>query len=101
MKINDLKDPSISSQMIQTYQKGDNLNQPVDKQAGAAATEKVDISSQAKDIQKAKTIIDNLPDVRDAKVQELKTQIEQGSYKVNSGKVAEKMVHTSLIDIFS
>jgi negative regulator of flagellin synthesis FlgM len=100
MKITNLNDPS--SQMIQSYQRGDNLNQSVDKQAGpaAAATEKVDISSRAKDIQQAKTVINALPDIRDAKVQELKTQIEQGSYKINSSKIAEKMVRESLIDIF-
>ncbi len=100
MKINNLNDSA--AQMIQSYQKGDNLNQAVDKQAApvAAATEKVDISSRAKDIQAAKTLINNLPDIRDAKVQELKTQIEQGSYKIDSGKIAKKMVGESLIDIF-
>ena len=69
MKINDLKDPA--SQMIQSYQRGDNLNQSVDKQAApvAVTTEKVDISSRAKDIQLAKTTINNLPDIREAKVQ--------------------------------
>lgn len=101
MKINNLNDPS--SQMIQSYQKGDNLNPPVDKQAApaAAATETVDISSRAKDIQLAKTVINNLPDIRDAKVQELKTQIEQGNYKIDSGKIAGKMVRESLIDMFA
>ena len=101
MKINDLKDPS--SQMIQSYQRGDSQNQPVDKQAGpaAVAAEKVDISARAKDIQLAKAVINSLPDVRDARVQELKTQIEQGSYQVNSNKIAEKMVRENLIDLFS
>jgi negative regulator of flagellin synthesis FlgM len=100
MKINDLKD--TASQMIQSYQRGDNLNQAVDKQAApaAAATEKVDISSRAKEIQLAKAVIDSLPEIRDAKVQELKTQIEQGSYKIDSDKLAKKMVRESLIDIF-
>jgi negative regulator of flagellin synthesis FlgM len=101
MKINNLNDPS--SQMIQSYQRGDSLSQSVDKQAGPApaAAEKVNISSVAKDIQKAKTVINNLPEVRDAKVQELKTQIEQGSYQVNSSKIAEKMIGENLIDLFA
>jgi len=100
MKINNLSDSA--SQMIQSYQRGENLNQPVDKQAAptAAAATKVDISSQAKDIQLAKTVISNLPEIRDAKVQDLKTQIQQGSYNIDSGKIAEKMVGESLIDLF-
>lgn len=101
MKITDFKDPS--SQIIQSYQRSDSQNQPVDKQAAsaAAATETVDISSRAKDIQLAQTVINNLPDIRDAKVQELKTQIEQGSYKINTDEIAKKVVSESLIDIFS
>jgi len=102
MKINDVKD--TASQMIQSYQRGDNLNQAVNKQAAqaaqTAATEKVDISSRAKEIQLAKTVINGLPEIRDAKVQELKAQIEQGSYKVDNEKLAKKMVGESLIDLF-
>jgi len=100
MKINNLSDSA--SQMIQSYLRGENLNQPVDKQATptAVAATKVDISSQAKDIQLAKTVISNLPEIRDAKVQDLKAQIQQGNYNIDSGKVAEKMVGESLIDLF-
>ena len=102
MKINNLIDPS--AQMIQSYQRGDNLNQQaVEKQAGtvAAATERVDLSSSAKDIQVAKAIVSGLPDVRDDRVQELKTRIEQGSYTVDISKLANKMVSESLIDILA
>ncbi len=100
MKISNLNDSA--TQMIQSYHRSDNLNQPVDKKTGsvAAATEKVDISSRAKDINLAKTVIEKLPDIREAKVQELKTQIEQGSYKINSDQIAGKMVRESLLDIF-
>jgi negative regulator of flagellin synthesis FlgM len=101
MKITDFKDPS--TQIIQSYQRSDNQNQPVDKQAApaAAASETVDISSRAKDIQLAQTVISNLPDIRDARVQELKTRIEQGNYKINTGEIAKQMISESLIDIFS
>ncbi len=100
MKISNLNDSA--TQMIQSYHRGDNLNQPVDKKTDSvtAATEKVDISSLAKDINLAKTVIEKLPDIREAKVQELKTQIEQGSYKINSDQIAGKMVRESLLDIF-
>jgi len=100
MKINNLNDPA--TQVIQSYHRSDNLNQTVDKKTGstAAATEKVDISSLAKDISLAKTVIEKLPDIREAKVQELKAQIEQGNYKINSDQIAEKMVRESLLDIF-
>ena len=89
--------------MIQSFQKGESLGQTVDKQAGtaAAAAETVDISSKAKDIQLAQTVINRLPDVRDAKVQDLKTQIEQGNYKINAGEIAKKMVGENLLDLLA
>jgi negative regulator of flagellin synthesis FlgM len=107
MKIDNVGNPL--SQMIQSFQKSENLNQTsdkaVDKQAAAtttaAASETVDISSRAKDIQLAQTAINSAPEIRADKVQELKTQIAQGTYEVNSGKVAMKMVGESLMDIFS
>ncbi len=100
MKIGDIKDPS--AQMIQQYQRGENLNQSVDKQAGpgAATEEKVDLSTRARDIQQARNAVSNLPDIREEKVQELKAQIEKGTYKINSGKIAELMVGDALVDLF-
>jgi negative regulator of flagellin synthesis FlgM len=103
MKISDLKD--ANAQMIQQYQKGgDNTQVSSDKQAVSAAIkpeEKVNLSSQAKDIQQAKNVLNQLPDVREAKVQEIKTQVDKGTYNVDAGKIAEKMVKDSIIDIFA
>lgn len=102
MKLNDIINKDTSSQMIQQYQRGEKLNQPVEnKSVSPAATEKVDISERAKDIQQARNIIAGTPDVREDKIKELKAQVDQGIYKVNTDKLAKKMVNESLIDIFA
>jgi len=93
-----------SAQLIQQYQKGELVKSDADKQIGGPSTvvtEKVDLSTKAKDIQQIKQIVDQTPDVREKTVQELKSQIDTGSYKVNSAKVAEKMMGESLIDLFA
>jgi flagellar biosynthesis anti-sigma factor FlgM len=100
--ISKVKDASV--QLIQQYQKGELVKGEADKQIGAPSTvvtEKVDLSTKAKDIQQIKQIVDQTPDVREKKVQELKSQIDTGNYKVNSAKVAEKAVGESLIDLFA
>lgn len=103
MKISDIKD--TSTQMIQQYQRNDTLpsNQPIDKQTSvpAAPAERVEISKMAKDIQKAKNAIAGLPDIREEKVEELKSQIENGTYAVNSDKLAGKIVGDSLLHIIA
>jgi negative regulator of flagellin synthesis FlgM len=102
MKISDVKD--ISAQMVQQYQKNDNYVANTDKQASNAAAkpeEKVDLSTQARDIQLAKNALSKLPDVRDEKVQEIKSQVEKGVYSVSTEKIAGKMVGESIVDIFA
>lgn len=44
-------------------------------------------------------ILDELPDVRQDKVAKLRKQIEQGCYKVDAEKVAERMLEEVLKDI--
>ncbi len=102
MKIGDIKD--TTAQLIQQYQRSENMNQSVDKQqaGGAMAPEEtVDLSAKSKDLQQIKNAVASLPEVREEKVQELKTQIEKGTYRINSAKIAEKMVGEALIDIFA
>ncbi len=103
MKISDIKD--VSSQMVQQYQKNDNYVANTEKPAANATTtktgEKVDLSTQAKDIQLAKNALSQLPDVREQKVQEIKSQVENGKYNVSGEKIAGKMVGESIVDLFA
>jgi flagellar biosynthesis anti-sigma factor FlgM len=101
MKISDVKD--TNAQMIQQYQRNNDMHQNSDKQVGAALVpeEKVDLSTKARDVQQIKNALVKLPDVREEKVQELKKEIEAGTYNVSGDKIAEKMVGESLLDIFA
>lgn len=98
--ISKIKD--TTSQLIQQYQKSDAMKKDSETQPqGTSSTtgERVDLSSKAKDIQQIKQIIDQAPDVRTDKVQELKQKIESGNYDIDAEKIAEKIVAESLIDI--
>ncbi len=102
MKISDVKD--VSAQMVQQYQKNDNYVANTEKQVTNATTkteEKVDLSTQAKDIQLVKNALSQLPDVREEKVQEIKSQVDNGKYNVSGEKIAGKMVGESIVDLFA
>lgn len=93
-----------STQMIQQYQKGEAVKGEAERTVGAAAglaTERVDLSAKAKEIQKIRKMLDGIPEVREEKVQALKNQIAQGSYRIDTDKIAERMVEDSLIDIIA
>jgi negative regulator of flagellin synthesis FlgM len=99
--ISKIKD--AATPVIQQYQKNDLAKHEADRQTGAPSvlTEKVNLSSRAKDIQQVRQILDQTPDLREDKVLDLKRQIDNGSYVVNAEKVAEKIVGESLIDLFA
>lgn len=57
---------------------------------GTAAT--ANISSRAKDAAKAKAVASDAPDVREEKIAELRKRIASGSYQVDAGAVADRLV---------
>jgi negative regulator of flagellin synthesis FlgM len=103
MKITKSEDSSIY--LVQQYQKTDADKTDVNTKAlgstSASPEEKVNLSAAARDIQQMKNTINQLPEVRTDKVQELQKKIETGTYQVDSGKLAEKMVGESLLDIMA
>ena len=101
MKISKVDDAALQS--IQQYQKSEKVQNESNQKVGgsAAPEEKVNLSTKARDIQQLRDAINQLPDVREDKVRELKDQVEKGTYDVNGQKVADKMVAESLLDIFA
>ncbi len=58
----------------------------------------VDISKESEILYKAKKEIEKLPDIRTEKVEEIKNKIENKEYKVDEGKIADKILEENLID---
>ncbi|WP_235822144.1 flagellar biosynthesis anti-sigma factor FlgM [Gottfriedia luciferensis] len=80
MKVN-----TSSVDRIQLYQ---NNVKKIEQEKPQQREDKVEISSQAKDLQMASQLIAD----REERVQQLKKQVEEGSYKVQPTLVAEKML---------
>jgi len=60
--------------------------------------DKVEFSQTAMDVKEAREQLESIPDVREGKVNEIKAQIEEGTYKVDGKKIAFNMIRDSLID---
>ena len=81
---------------VQEKDKADAASEQPEKQQAKADT--VVLSDTAKAVQEAKTQLDSIPDVREDKVAELREQIENGTYEVDSEKLAHKMITDSVLD---
>jgi negative regulator of flagellin synthesis FlgM len=88
------------------------LNETADKQginapantAETAETElsqddRVSLSNESRELQAAKDAVANVPDVREEKVAALQQAIESGSYEINPGDIAEKMIGVMVNEI--
>jgi len=64
----------------------------------AAKTDTVVISDAAKRIQEARAQLDEIPDVREDKVAELKKQIQNGTYQENAQETAGKLLKEHLFN---
>ena len=61
-------------------------------------TDKVILSPKAKEIQQAKLLLSSFAEVREEKVAQIKKEIENGTYQVESQKLAEKLLKDHLLD---
>lgn len=50
------------------------------------------LSDFAKELSVAKTAVDQTPDVRQARVEEIKQQMESGTYNVTANQIADKII---------
>ena len=75
-----------------------NVNKNGNLEGGPSSADNVDISSRARQMNRAKSLLDSVPDVRTEKVGRLKTDIERGNYHVDAGKVAERMIDRAVRD---
>ncbi len=59
--------------------------------------EKVDISPQAREIQRIKAALEQIPEVRSKKVEEIRRLVETGQYKVDLQAVSDKLLQALIM----
>ncbi|ADQ45908.1 Anti-sigma-28 factor FlgM family protein [Caldicellulosiruptor kronotskyensis 2002] len=64
----------------------------VEKKQEVASTDKIEISSEAREFQAVLNAIKQTPDVREDKVNEIKKKIDSGTYNVSGKDVVEKLI---------
>lgn len=78
------------------YVQQGNKTAPTKSQA-VAMGDRVELSARARELHAAQKAVKQMPDVDEAKVAKIKAQIQAGTYKVDSDKIAAKMIEESLL----
>ncbi|OAG27670.1 flagellar biosynthesis anti-sigma factor FlgM [Thermodesulfatator autotrophicus] len=99
MKIENLYQKfNVQTEQIKQAQEINQKNTPQNQQP-AVERDRVEISQTAKELKKVESIVKASPDIRADKVRAIKEQIEAGTYKVDSKKIANAMLTDLLKDI--
>lgn len=64
----------------------------VEKAGSIQKPDSIELSPEGQEISRIKTILDNAPDVREQMVEDLRSRIENGTYKVDSKDIAKAML---------
>lgn len=83
----DIDGASRTSEVSHKHKRG-----PSKSENASDGYEKVEISPRGKEAIKAKAAAHAAPDVREERIKKLKEAIQNGSYKVDTDAVAEKML---------
>jgi len=59
---------------------------------GNAPVDKVVLSPKAREIQEARQLLDEIPDVNASKVEQIRLQVDTGVYKIDGTQIAERMM---------
>ena len=98
MEINGNQSIGIDAYLNQVQDKN-NVGTPDNKpEKTAVKADTVVISDAAKRVQEARRQLDDIPDVREDKVSQLRSQIQNGTYEINADKIAGKMIKEGLLN---
>ena len=98
MRINPANSSPVQSGETSGAKKTEKLKAtPYDAKATAAVSKKTEsasaeISSKAKDMAQAKQVAGDTPDVREAKIAELRDKIQNKKYNVSADAIADRLV---------
>ncbi len=89
--------PKQFEQVMAVYR---NQMQKVPEKQQTEAKDSLSLSGDAKAVNEVRDLLKYIPEVRQERIDELKKAIENGEYKVDGQKVAEKMLQRMGVDRF-
>jgi len=91
--INGISSTKVNSPPDESQVKQQQAKQPATTDTGkSSATDTISISENAAQLGKADNVVDTKPVVDTQRVEQVKKAIENGSYKVDAVKVADKLM---------
>jgi negative regulator of flagellin synthesis FlgM len=96
MEITDKNPIQMTAYVNQAQQNAQAAETEGEKGRTHVGEDSVELSQNARELQKARQALQDVPDIRQDKVAALKLQIESGAYELRADKIAANMIKESL-----
>ena len=63
-----------------------------------SGSDRIELSVRSREIQHLDGLVRSTPDVREAKVEQIRSAVESGTYNVKAEKIADKILGGNLVD---
>lgn len=60
--------------------------------------DRVELSDRSREIDHLKELVQSTPDIRESRVEQVRQEVDSGTYNVRAEKIAEKIVSGGLLD---
>jgi negative regulator of flagellin synthesis FlgM len=94
MKISSDGIDKINSEFIQRDLK--RIKDSEEEPSNIDSDDKVELSSKALDLKEMQGKALSFPDIRPEKVEQIKMQVENGTYKISTEKIAERLIEDAM-----
>jgi negative regulator of flagellin synthesis FlgM len=98
MEINGTNPLIVLNNGVQRIESPQKAEQSAKSGGASVETDRLDISARSKQIAHLNELIQSTPDIRESRVEQVRQQLDSGTYSVKAEKIAEKIIVGNLLD---
>lgn len=98
MEINGTSPLIVLNNGMQRVESPQKTEQSVKSGGAYSETDRLELSVRGREIAHLNELIQSVPDVREQKIEQIRRELENGTYNVKAEKIAEKIIGGNLLD---
>jgi len=98
MEINGTNPLVVSKNNVQRLEVSQQSERTQKSSGEQSDSDRLELSAQSREISHLNELIRSTPDIREEKVEQIRRELESGTYNVKAEKIAEKIIGGNLLD---
>ena len=98
MEINSTNPLIVLNKNMQRLESPQKAEKSVQSGGALPESDRLDLSARSREISRFNELIQSTPDIREERVEQVRRELESGTYNVKAEKIAEKIIGGNLLD---